>query len=368
MFYTVGVTLSAFLGMLLITKKQKHISDIFLAVWLFVIAFHLFTYKLLIAKEFYHFPYFLGLERPIGLLHGVFFYLYTLSLTFPDKITKKAILHFITFVIGIILIVPFLLLSSERKIFIYQNNGIGYQMILLLFLIGTIVSGIVYSILSFKVLLMHKRRIQNNFSNTEKINLQWLSNLLIGISCIWLFVILGNDTLLFSAIILYVLYIGFFGIKQMGIFSSKDVYADELVYHVSNEPLKETVSYRASRLNPQQLSSIYTQLQELMSLEKLYLTPEITLSSIAKHLDVHPNTLSEVINRMEQKSFFDYINTLRVEEFKKRVHQPENQKFTLLSLAYECGFNSKTSFNRNFKNITGKSPSEYLKNSNIVFN
>lgn len=368
MFYTVGVTLSAFLGILLITKKQKHISDFILATWLFVIAFHLFTYKLLIAKAFHHFPYLLGLERPIGLLHGVFIYLYTLSLTFPERISKKTILHFTVFIVGVFLILPFLLLSSERKIFVYQNNGIGYEMIMLLFLLGTIVSGIVYSILSFKVLLMHKQRINNNFSNTEKVNLQWLSNLLIGISCIWLFVIYGNDTLLFSAVILYVLYIGFFGIKQMGIFSSKDIYADELVYPISDKPLKEAESYRGSRFSSQQLATIYTQLQALMSLEKLYLTPEITLSSIAKHLDVHPNTLSEVINRMEQKNFFDYINTLRVEEFKKRVHQPENQQFTLLSLAYDCGFNSKTSFNRNFKNITGKSPSEYLRESNIAFN
>lgn len=87
---------------------------------------------------------------------------------------------------------------------------------------------------------------------------------------------------------------------------------------------------------------------------------------VSRELDVHPNTLSQVINRAEQKNFFDYINTLRVADFKEKAANPENQKYTLLSLAYDCGFNSKTSFNRNFKKITGKSPSEYLKEAEII--
>ncbi|MNY28251.1 Helix-turn-helix domain protein [compost metagenome] len=68
---------------------------------------------------------------------------------------------------------------------------------------------------------------------------------------------------------------------------------------------------------------------------------------------------------MEKKSFYDYINELRIEEFKIIVVLPENQKFTLLSLAYDVGFNSKTSFNRNFKNITGLSPTAYLQQQKI---
>jgi YesN/AraC family two-component response regulator len=102
-----------------------------------------------------------------------------------------------------------------------------------------------------------------------------------------------------------------------------------------------------------------------MTEKKLHLIPELTLANVAEELKVHPNTLSQVINRIEKRSFFDYINKLRVEEFLEKVAIPDNQKFTLLSLAYESGFNSKTSFNRNFKNIVGKSPSEYLKEINV---
>ncbi len=98
-----------------------------------------------------------------------------------------------------------------------------------------------------------------------------------------------------------------------------------------------------------------------MENEKLFKNSELTLTQLSQTLNVHPNTLSQVINSVEQKNFYDYINFQRVEEFKKAMALPENQKFTLLSLAFECGFNSKTAFNRNFRKVTGVSPSEYLK-------
>ena len=97
-----------------------------------------------------------------------------------------------------------------------------------------------------------------------------------------------------------------------------------------------------------------------MQQEKFYTEPELTLAALAEKLNIHPNYLSQVINEKEGKSFYDYINTLRVEEFIRLILIPENSKFTMLSLASDCVFNSKSSFNKNFKKVTGQSPSEYL--------
>lgn len=97
-----------------------------------------------------------------------------------------------------------------------------------------------------------------------------------------------------------------------------------------------------------------------MEQEKMFTIPELTLTDLAIKLNIHPNYLSQVINDLEGLNFFNYINTLRVEEFKKLVSKPESKKYTFLSLAYECGFNSKTTFNRFFKKVTGLSPSEYV--------
>ncbi|MGF1924735.1 MAG: helix-turn-helix domain-containing protein, partial [Bacteroidia bacterium] len=172
---------------------------------------------------------------------------------------------------------------------------------------------------------------------------------------------------IFLAVVLYVVFIGYYGIKQVGIFTNQLPAAVSLATETAaaNMPL-ETLKYERSLLNDHQLEAIHQELQRLMIEKKLYLTPELTLTMVSQELDLHPNTLSQVINTLEQKNFFDYINTLRVQEFKAKVVQPENHKYTLLSLAYECGFNSKTSFNRNFKNSTGKSPTEYLREIHIT--
>ena len=105
-----------------------------------------------------------------------------------------------------------------------------------------------------------------------------------------------------------------------------------------------------------------------MQTEKLFKNAEISLLDIAQKLKVHPNNLSQVINSIEHKNFFDYINNYRIAEFKAIANLPINQKFTLLSLAYTCWFNSKTAFNRNFKNSTGLTPSAYLAQQHIFLN
>jgi len=68
---------------------------------------------------------------------------------------------------------------------------------------------------------------------------------------------------------------------------------------------------------------------------------------------------------MESKTFYDFINGKRIEEFKRIVALPENQKYTLLALAYDCGFNSKTAFYIDFKSATGQSPIQCLKQRHI---
>ncbi|MFM9987939.1 helix-turn-helix domain-containing protein [Flavobacterium sp.] len=140
-----------------------------------------------------------------------------------------------------------------------------------------------------------------------------------------------------------------------------DTIFDEKKIDVQSEKIK----YEKSKINSDEVSAIQKKLNVLIQTEKTYTDPELTLSDLAQKISVHPNTLSQIINSVEQKNFYEYINDLRVEEFKKLIAVPENQKFTLLSLAFESGYNSKTAFNRNFKKNTGHSPSDYLKQMNI---
>jgi AraC-like DNA-binding protein len=118
--------------------------------------------------------------------------------------------------------------------------------------------------------------------------------------------------------------------------------------------------YVKSGLTGEMALDLHRKLNKLMQEKKIYTESKLSLSELAKQLDTLPNYLSQVINEKEGKSFYDYINTLRIEEFKRLISKPENQKYTIESLSYECGFNSKSSFNKNFKKATVQSPSAYL--------
>ena len=97
-----------------------------------------------------------------------------------------------------------------------------------------------------------------------------------------------------------------------------------------------------------------------MSEEELFKNNELLINDLAAKLDIHPNYLSQVINEKEGKNFYEFVNSYRLKEFKRLIALPEYKRFTLLSVAFECGFNSKSSFNRYFKKETGQTPSQYF--------
>ena len=105
---------------------------------------------------------------------------------------------------------------------------------------------------------------------------------------------------------------------------------------------------------------LHRNLSFVMASEKLYRDSELSLAALANRLNTQANYLSQVINEREGKNFYDYVNTIRIEEFKRLAGSPESRKYTLFALAQECGFNSKSSFNRYCKKVTGKSPSDFI--------
>ena len=105
--------------------------------------------------------------------------------------------------------------------------------------------------------------------------------------------------------------------------------------------------------------AIAKKLQDFMEAEKPYLQDDISLQMLADKIQVPPNQLSQAINQELQMNFYDYVNSFRVEEFLTKRNDPANKHFTLLAIALDSGFPSKASFNRNFKKVTGKSPSQY---------
>ncbi len=104
-----------------------------------------------------------------------------------------------------------------------------------------------------------------------------------------------------------------------------------------------------------------SRLNAIMIEEKLFLDFKLGLSDLATKLEITTNQLSALLNDVIGKSFYDYINEFRIEEVKKRLIDPQEKKNTILAIAWECGFNSKSAFNRVFKNNTGLTPSQFQK-------
>lgn len=119
--------------------------------------------------------------------------------------------------------------------------------------------------------------------------------------------------------------------------------------------------YEKSGLKEEEAKRLLKNLKEHMTNEMPYLENNLSLSMLAEQLNISANQLSQLLNEYLNKNFYDFINTYRLKEFKEGVKDPKNCHFTLLSIAYQCGFNSKTTFNTFFKKATGKTPSEYYK-------
>ncbi len=108
----------------------------------------------------------------------------------------------------------------------------------------------------------------------------------------------------------------------------------------------------------EQLEEIALALKRLMNEDKIYTNPDLSLTVLSKKLAVKPYLTTKCLNIIYEKKFNDFVNSYRIKALQELLRNPENNRFTLLSLAFEVGFNSKSSFNRAVKKITGKSPKD----------
>ena len=144
---------------------------------------------------------------------------------------------------------------------------------------------------------------------------------------------------------------GYFGLKQTLIFSSRDSISKD----------SKSIRYEKSGLEQSKSQAIIEDLDQIMNKEKPWTNPKLTLQSLADNMNVSTNHVSQSINENRKLNFFEYVNDFRVEEFKKKISNQQNNHLTLLGIAYDCGFNSKSSFNYIFKTKTGTTPSAYKK-------
>ncbi len=119
--------------------------------------------------------------------------------------------------------------------------------------------------------------------------------------------------------------------------------------------------YKRSPFTKQQAKEIATRLTKVMEKEKPFFNSRLSSPELAEMIDITTNQLSQFLNEHLHKNFYDYVNSFRLKEFQQLCKNSKYAHLSILGLAYECGFNSKTTFNAFFKRMMGATPSEYYK-------
>lgn len=327
--------LGAFNGFLLsfyfaFIAQKKKFSNFFLALLLLTLSI-----RIIKSVFFYFNPNLSAVFIQIGIsaciLIGPFLYLYFAS--YIKNETSRWKLHILPFIVGITILgiaYPYM-----------EHRTIWSKWILK----GIYIQWLIYIILSFKVI---KPVFQRLFQKKEKLSSIdiWFLSVFIGVTVIWLAYNIGSYTsyivgaLSFSFVLyLIILLFIFKNNKKTSFFEEKEKYKNK-------EIDTETLELIESKLS-------------IVKDKELYCNPNITLTSIAKELNIPAHILSQFLNDNFSKSFSLFINELRIIKAKELLSVPN--QYTIEAIGYESGFNSKSTFYTTFKKITEQTPSEYQK-------
>jgi AraC-like DNA-binding protein len=229
----------------------------------------------------------------------------------------------------------------------------------------------IYLTLTLRLLHAYSGQIKTVFSTIEKIRLAWLRNITLFVCGVMLIFAVENIFFLFGINLthyfsltstltaVYVYAIGYLGLLKSEVFTAPEV-ADSIQTMSEIAPRSPgEQKYEKSGLSDDRASEIHSRLLHLMEFEAPFSDCNLTLTQLASRLLVTPHNLSEVLNSRIGQNFFDFINEYRVEKVKQDLADPKKKHFTLLAIAFDAGFNSKTTFNTIFKKQAGLTPSEF---------
>ncbi len=357
------------LAILLFVQKRNHIANSVLAALVGCLSLNLLEDVYYVEGLYEVYPHLMGITYVFPLLYGPFFYLYVLLLSSQKRrLTAKDLLHLAPAVAAALYTSWVFFLSGPEKIaFIHQMMTNPPRTFVVISRI-IVVQGFIYTLLTVVALVRHNRRIRDEFSNIDRINLRWLRILTVGVAVIWSVVIVGalaSELLHFHppafgfatpvGISLLIYTIGYMGLSQPEVF--RQGAGDEAATEAGEGAPGR---YAKSGLSDASANELLSALQRLMEKERPYLNGDLTLRKLAELVSVTPHNLSEAMNTRLHQSFYDYVNAFRINEVKRRLLAGEAARYSILSIALDCGFTSKTTFNTIFKKQTGVTPSEFV--------
>lgn len=318
----------------------------------------------------------------------IFFYLQSL-LNPSFRFGKKEMLHFIPGILYLLFSIVMVVTDKlVLKRYFFLANGADpdfdtwYQL-------SGLLSMLFYFILSLRYYTLYKKLMVQVISYADVVMFRWVRNFLM--SFLLMLVVRAGFSLaelvipgtyvsnwwyffVFAIIFYYIAITGYSNSIETKIAFQPNLlayrpalllnYADSVaddeaeteeaeVINIESEPAKENN-------DPEEIQTWKQKLLQLMQQDKAYEDPELSLAEVAKQLQSNPSFISKMVNQGFGINFNDFVNRFRIEAVKEMILRGEQKKQTLLGIAFECGFNSKATFNRAFKKIAGQSPKEFI--------
>ncbi len=362
----IGISQTLFAGILIAAKKPRMLANQILAAWLLIICaemiivlindtlIELYPIKIL--------PYTYG---PLLLLYAKW------MTTEKPQFDARYLWHFSPFFIFLIASLVFI---DERVMtgtdgFLVIDRFVSFRIV---YAITFFVSITAYSVATFVEIHRHQKRMKELVSySSGKITLQWLLGLSITFytGYVLMFIVGGIDIMVhfmpfdpfevsFIGLTILTFLFGVFGFHQPSIFEEMVRPTEEKI-PVADD--LETKKYQRSGLKQKDVAKYINLIEDHMVKSKPFLDRELSIFDLSDQLEIPRHLLSEVINEHMGKNFYSLINDYRVEEVKRCLEDPQFKHLTILAIAYDSGFNAKSSFNTIFKEKTGMTPSEYQK-------
>jgi len=372
---SIGASQALALSILLLLKRQRHMKDHLLSMTLILMfgIIMLFNYREeLVASQL---PLCLHSFTLAYLVLPVFYqYIRAATIDQCPGITRGTLPHFIPFlIVAVLMATNYLPMPWEEQVLlldeIHQGGGpLWFQVIYygLFFLMFPF-----YLWRSLQELQKHEEYLLTRFSYTEKVSLGWLNRFVWAVAIVWvgfvLFEVIGGQlmdyrtnglgmNMAFLVFVGCISALGMYGLCYQSIFlDPAEPVSEKLVVPLEDVPPQVTDP------DPDETARQLQHLRRVMLEQKPHLQPRLTLQDLAEICEMPPHQLSRLINDALGQHFFDFVNGYRVQTFQELVLDSEKQTFTLLALAHEAGFNSKSTFNAIFKKVTGTTPSAYAR-------
>ena len=368
-----------FAGILFFQQRGNLRANRWLSLIVLLVAYFLTVEVFRLSGLYHRFPHTIGTGMPFWYLLGPLLYFYVkLLLDNQYRFSPWHILHLLPFAQHVYRVWPFYMRAGEEKIRLLQRTfdaPAGFDIIYII-LAGLLLS---YLGVCIRLLRLEQPVLEGYPGENRRASIAWLKRLLIAFAIYIVFDTIAGHLLIFFRQSLEMMTLTTMLVMsafvQMVAFTAvrhpEKLFPPQQAWPPgSPPPLTENSSpdaavprqkYQNSALTDEDAEYYLANLLNIMDKERPYLNSELKLADLAGMLGISTHHLSQLLNQKLGANFYDFVNEYRIREIQQRLLDPAYQAYTILGIAFDTGFSSKTSFNRLFKKLTGFTPSEYVK-------